>query len=56
METGDFMFDAVLYAVKIVAIVFTRYSVNIYNEVGWALNMNFVSNSLGFVSAKNWQN
>ena len=46
METGDFMFDAVLYAVKIVA-SFTSYSANIYNEVWWALNMYFVSNSLG---------
>ena len=56
METGVFMFDAVLYAVKIVAIVFTRYSANTYNEVWWALNMCFISNSLGYVSAKNWQN
>ena len=55
VETGDFMFDTVLYAVKIVA-SFTRYSANIYNEVWWALNMCFVSNSLGYVSAKNWQN
>ena len=52
------MFDAVLYAVKIVKslLVFTSYSANIYNEVRWALNVYFVSNSLGYVSAKNWQN
>jgi len=30
------MLDAVLYTIRV---VFTRYSVNIYNEVWWALNM-----------------
>jgi len=54
LSCGDFISDVVLYAIKIVA-SFYRYNTNIYNEMWWVVYV-FVSNSLGYVSAKNWQN
>ena len=54
---GDFIFYAVLYAVKIVA----RYYKVQYEHIGLKQDVVgcvyvFVSNSLGYVSANNWQN